>query len=63
MDQFDPWQVVARQAFTAYSRLLISIAFVVASRIGCLGVSNVSQLHSVSELRMSLVKTVFVVQN
>ena len=28
---FDPWQVVPRQAFTPYSRLLISTAFVVVS--------------------------------
>ena len=36
MDQFDPWQVVPRQVFTPYSRLLISTAFVVVSPIGCL---------------------------
>ena len=40
-DQFDPWQVVPRQVFTLYSRLLISTAFVVASRVGCLGVTGV----------------------
>ena len=41
MDQFDPWQVLPRQVFTHYSHLLISTAFVVVSRIGCLGVSGV----------------------
>ena len=34
MDQFDPWQVIPRQVFTPYSRLLISTAFVVVSRVG-----------------------------
>ena len=38
MDQFDSWQVVPRQVFTPSSNLLISTAFVVASRLGCLGV-------------------------
>ena len=32
-DEFDPWQIVPRQIFTTYSRLLISTAFVV-SRVG-----------------------------
>ena len=41
MDHFDPWQVVPRQVFTPYSRLLISVAFVVASCIGCLMVTGV----------------------
>ena len=36
-DQFDPWQVVPRQVFKPCSRLLISTAFVVVSRVGCLG--------------------------
>ena len=40
MDQFDPWQVVPRQVFAPYSRLLISIVFVVVSRLGCLGVTG-----------------------
>ena len=40
-DQFDPWQVVHRQVFTSYSRLLISTAFVVVSLYGCLGVTGV----------------------
>ena len=35
MDQFDPWQVVPRQVFTPYFRLLISTAFVVVSSAGC----------------------------
>ena len=39
-DQFDPWQDVPRQAFTPYSRLLISTAYVVISRVGCLGVTD-----------------------
>ena len=37
-DQFDPRQVVLRQIFTPYSRLLIST---VVSRIGSLGVTGV----------------------
>ena len=41
MDQFDPWQVVPRQVFTPYSRLLISTAFVVVNRVGCLGITGV----------------------
>ena len=40
-DQFDPWQVVSRQVFTPYSRLLISVAFDVVSRVDCLGVTGV----------------------
>ena len=36
MDQFDPWQVVPKQVFKPYSRLLISTAFVVVSQVGCL---------------------------
>ena len=40
MDQFDAWQVVLRQGFTPYSRLLISTAFVVVSCVGCLGVTG-----------------------
>ena len=39
-DQFDPWQVVPRQVFTPYSRLLISTAFVVVIRVVCLGYSS-----------------------
>ena len=39
--QFDPWQVVLRYVFTLYSRLLISIAFVVVKRGGCLWVTGV----------------------
>ena len=39
MDQVDPWQVVFRQVYTVYSRLLISTAFVV-SRVVCLGVTG-----------------------
>ena len=40
-DQFDPWQVVPRQVFTVYSRLLISNVFAVVSRVGCHGVTGV----------------------
>ena len=40
-DQTDPLQVVPRQEFTPYSRLLISSASVVVSRVGCLGVTSV----------------------
>ena len=38
-DQFDPWQVVPTQVFTPYFCLLISTVFVVASHVGCLGVT------------------------
>ena len=41
-DQFDTWQVVLKPVFTPYSRLLISTAIVVVSRVGCLGVIGVS---------------------
>ena len=44
-DQFDPWQIVPRQVFTSYSRLLISTAFVVVSHVGCLGVNGVLSSH------------------
>ena len=40
-NQFGPWQAVLGQVFTPYSRLLISTAFVVVSRVGCLVVSGV----------------------
>ena len=40
-DQFDPCQVVLRQVFTPYSHLMISSAFVVVSRVGCLWVTIV----------------------
>ena len=43
MDQFDPWQVVPRKAFTPYFRLLISTAFVVVSCVGCLRITGVKQ--------------------
>ena len=42
-DHFDSWQVVSRQVFTPYSRLLISTAFAVVSRVtrvGCLWVTK-----------------------
>ena len=41
MDQTDPWQVVPRQVFTPYDCVLISIAFVVLCRVGCLWVTGV----------------------
>ena len=41
MDQTDPWQVVSRQVFTPYDCLLISVAFVVLCRVGCLLVIDV----------------------
>ena len=40
-DQTDPWQVVPRQLFTPYDCLLISVAFVVLRRVGCLWVIGV----------------------
>ena len=36
-DQFDLWEAVPRQVFTPYDCLLISVAFVVLCRFGCLG--------------------------
>ena len=39
-DQFDPGHVVARQVSTPLFRLIISTAFVVDSRIGCLWVTD-----------------------
>ena len=41
MDQTDPWQVVPRQVLTPYDCLLISVAFVVLYRVGCLWVPGV----------------------
>ena len=38
----DPWQVVPRQIFTPYDCLLISVAFIVLCRVGCLGVTGVA---------------------
>ena len=40
-DQFDPWQIVPRQVFTFSSRLLISNAIVVVTRVGCLRATGV----------------------
>ena len=40
-DQTDPWQMVPRQVFTPYDCLLISVAFVVLCRVGCLGIIGV----------------------
>ena len=41
MDITDPWQVVPRRVFTPYDYLLISVAFVVLCRVGCLWVTGV----------------------
>ena len=41
-DQFDPWQVGPRQVLAPHSRLLISTAFDVLSRVGCLGITGVN---------------------
>ena len=41
MDQFVPWQVVPRQVFTPYVCILVSVAFVVLCRVGCLLVTVV----------------------
>ena len=38
----DPWQVVPRHVFTPYHWLLISVAFVVLCRVGCLWVTGVT---------------------
>ena len=35
-DQNDPWQVVPSQVFTPYDCLLISVAFAILCRVGCL---------------------------
>ena len=43
-DLSDPWQVVPRQVFTPYSRLLISTAFVFVRHVGCLGVTGVRKM-------------------
>ena len=40
-DQTDPWQVVYRQVFTPHDSLLISAAFVVLCRVGCLWVTSI----------------------
>ena len=40
-DQTDPWQVVPRQVFTPFDCLLLSVAFVVLCRVGCLWVTGV----------------------
>ena len=42
--QLDPWQVVLRQVFTPYSRLLISSAFVVVSRVGVREITGVGTI-------------------
>ena len=42
MDQNDPWNVVPRKVFTLYDSLLITVAFVVLCRVGCLWVTGVN---------------------
>ena len=44
-DQTDPWQVIPRQVFTPYYCLLISVAFVVLCRVGCLWVTDVYKIY------------------
>ena len=44
-DQADPWQVVPRQVFSPFGCLLISVAFVVPCRIGCLGTTEAKFQH------------------
>ena len=44
MDQTDTRQVVPRQVFTPYDCLMISEAFVVLCRVGCLCVTSVSNV-------------------
>ena len=51
MDQIDPWQVVPKQVFTPYFRLLISTAFVVVSRVDYLGVTGVGGMCKRQTLR------------
>ena len=41
-DRIDPWLVLPRQVFTPYDCLLISVAFVVLCRVGCLWVTGVT---------------------
>ena len=41
MDHTDPWQVVPRQVYTPYYCLLISVAFVVLSRVVCPKITSV----------------------
>ena len=40
-NQTDPWQVVSRQMFIPRDYLLISVAFVVLCRVGCLWITGV----------------------
>ena len=41
MDQSDPWQIVPRRVIAPSFSLLVSAAFVVVSRVCCLGVTGV----------------------
>ena len=40
-DQLDPWQIVPRWVFAPSSSLLVSTAFIVVGRVGCLEVTGV----------------------
>ena len=51
-DQTDPWQSVPRQIFTPYDCLLISVAFVVLCRVGCLWVTGVKLVDAGSLICM-----------
>ena len=62
MDQFDPWQVVSKQVFTLYSGQLISAAFVVVSRIGCLwvtGVMHTADGSSVQKVQQEVLQSLY----
>ena len=56
-DQTDRGKLFPRQVFTPYFRLLISTAFVVVSRVGCLGVIGVIYNYADSQDFKSLIYT------
>ena len=56
MDRFDPWQVVPRQVFTPYDCSLISVAFVVLCRVGCLWVTGVKRTLSMFNVLRTVLK-------
>ena len=49
MDQTYPWQVALRHVFSPYDCLLISDAFVVLCRVGCLCITGVSLTFRINE--------------
>ena len=53
MDQSDPWQAVPRLVFTHCDSLLISVAFIVLCRVGCLGVPSVIKLPTMLNIAAS----------